>query len=111
MPFTYTLVVRVQDDADSNEPPNVTEARDYLIGAIEVGDNHGRIGIMEVHDERMTDDVDEVTPGQLTMDEAEYQRGRNDAAMAQQAGPPGSPEREAAYLAMEAQWSREGFDG
>lgn len=44
-------------------------------------------------------------------DEAEYQRGINDTKAAQEMGPAGSEEREAAYLAMEAQWEREGFDG
>jgi len=40
----------------------------------------------------------------------EYERGKRDTERAQQAGPPGSPEREAAYREMEAQWEREGFD-
>lgn len=48
---------------------------------------------------------------QRAHDEAEYQRGANDVREAQQAGPPGSPEREAAYAAMEQAWQDEGFDG
>ena len=44
-------------------------------------------------------------------DEAEYQRGVSDTKRAQEAGPAGSEEREAAYREMEAQWEREGFDG
>lgn len=43
--------------------------------------------------------------------EREYQRGLTDTQQAQEAGPPGSPEREAAYLAMEQTWQDEGFDG
>jgi hypothetical protein len=46
-----------------------------------------------------------------TKEESEYERGKRDTELAQQAGPPGSPEREAAYLEMEAQWEREGFEG
>jgi hypothetical protein len=44
-------------------------------------------------------------------DQTEYERGVNDTREAQQAGPAGSAEREAAYLEMEARWEREGFDG
>jgi len=44
-------------------------------------------------------------------DNAEYERGVNDTRRAQEAGPAGSDEREAAYREMEAQWEREGFDG
>lgn len=44
-------------------------------------------------------------------DDAEYARGANDVRAAQMMGPAGSPGREAAYLAMEQQWAREGFDG
>jgi hypothetical protein len=43
-------------------------------------------------------------------DEAEYQRGINDTKLAQQMGPAGSAEREAAYRDMEAQWAKEGDD-
>jgi DNA-directed RNA polymerase subunit RPC12/RpoP len=42
---------------------------------------------------------------------SEYARGVNDTAQAQLMGPAGSEAREAAYMAMEAQWAREGFDG
>lgn len=45
------------------------------------------------------------------MGDSEYARGYNDVAMAQMMGPAGSAAREAAYMAMEAQWAREGFDG
>jgi hypothetical protein len=42
--------------------------------------------------------------------EAEYQRGYAETAAAQQAGPPGSAAREAAYAELEARWEREGLD-
>jgi hypothetical protein len=41
----------------------------------------------------------------------EYARGYYETQQAQSMGPPGSAAREAAYMAMEAQWAREGFDG
>jgi hypothetical protein len=41
----------------------------------------------------------------------EYARGYHDTKRVQEAGPAGSEAREAAYLEMELQWAREGFDG
>jgi len=38
---------------------------------------------------------------QARRDEVEYQRGVAETKAAQEMGPPGSPEREAAYLAIE----------
>lgn len=43
--------------------------------------------------------------------EREYQRGVADVSYIQATTAVGSEEREAAYLAMELQWEREGFDG
>lgn len=48
---------------------------------------------------------------QAQQDEQEYRRGIEDTKRAQEAGPAGSPEREAAYLEMEQRWEDEGFDG
>ena len=45
------------------------------------------------------------------MRDPEYARGVNDTRQAQMMGPAGSEAREAAYMAMEQQWLREGFDG
>ena len=59
----------------------------------------------------MYDCDDDTDARQRRLDEAEYQRGISDARQAQEAGPPGSPEREAAYRAMEQAWYDEGFDG
>lgn len=44
-------------------------------------------------------------------DNEEYRRGIEDTQRAQEAGPAGSEEREAAYLEMEQRWHDEGFDG
>lgn len=56
-------------------------------------------------------DEDRDLERQRQIDEEEYQRGVTDTKRAQEAGPPGSPEREAAYLEMEKRWADEGFDG
>lgn len=50
-------------------------------------------------------------PTKRNLDDPEYARGYHETRLAQQAGPAGSAAREQAYLDMEAQWAREGFDG
>ena len=47
--------------------------------------------------------------GQAERDEAEYQRGIRETELAQQAGPPGSAAREAAYLELDRKLYEEGY--